>query len=174
MDAEVKEALDKVEKLANTVKDAVLEVDKKVEAHLKQPPPDPAAHSPASEGMKREETGAAHSPASAEPANLQELTAEVKRLTDQVGILESETHLRRIVQEWMRGLTPEGYVELGMRLGYTDLLRDAVPEDDLDAAHEMALADIPGGPRIQFSKTLPEGETGWVKSEALGCFVKAE
>lgn len=172
MDAEVKEVLDKLSLTVGTVKEAVLEVDKKVEAHLKEPPPLPApAHSVNSETKSKEETGAAHSKDS---ANLQELQVKNDDLIKQVGILQSDTHLRRVVQDWMRGLTPEGYVELGQKLGYTDLLAESLPEGDPDAIHESALSDDPNSPRILFSETVPEGEEGWVKSEALGCFVKAE
>lgn len=167
MDAEVKQAVDEVSQ-------AIKELKQKFDAHLTEPSPTPSpagAHLSESAKETLEQKGA-HSTESA--AQLQEVITERDQLRDRVAVLESETHLRRVVQDWMRGLTAEGYVELGVKLGYTDLLAEALPEGDPDAIHETALSDEPGSPRILFSETLPEGEDGWVKSEVLGCFVKAE
>ncbi len=160
MDNEVKEAL-------ADMRQAILEIDQKVSAHLQEA----EAHSTDSGGESPPEAEAHSTSSEPESADL----AEVEELREQVAILQSETHTRRVIQDWLRGLSPEGYVELGKRLGYDDLLLAEVPElEDPDAVHEVSLGDVPGEPKVLFSQTLPEGEDGWMKSESLGCFVKVE
>lgn len=107
---------------------------------------------------------------SEKPARLQELETKNAELLRKAEAYESPAYADEIIRRWARGLTPESYIALGVKLGFQEVLAEEVGEvtEHLD---EVQLAD---GPRVMFSDTLPEGEEGWQRSESLGCFVKVQ
>lgn len=166
--------MDGMKGAVQAVRDGMIEVSEKLEAHMSESQPAPEA-APLPDSGEKPEGGAAPLTDSGESeASLPELQTENKTLKDQVAVLQSETHSRRMLQDWLRGLSPEGFIRLGTNLGYGDLLSDAVMGEDPDNLHEVALSDAEGGGKVLFSEVLPEGEDGWMRSETLGCYVKVQ
>jgi len=107
---------------------------------------------------------------SSDVVHLQEIEAENVKLHEQAELYESPAYTSEIISRWAHGLTPEDYIELGVKLGFQDVLAEEEGQDP----ELLGDVNLEGGPQIMFSKAVPDGETGWMKSKSLDCFVKVE
>jgi len=103
-------------------------------------------------------------------ARLQELETENVSLKQESEAYKSPAYADEIIRRWARGLTPESYIALGVKLGFQEVLAEEVGQGE-ELLGEVQLEE---GPRVLFSEQLPLGEKGWEKSETLGCYVKVE
>lgn len=155
LDKEVSELRDSVLDLTSQVKGVAEKLTEKL------PPVTPATEEAGSKEQLKD---------SSENTDLQELQAKNAELSEAIDTYRSPAYAEEIIRRWARGITPEDYVVLGLKLGYNGLLAQEAVQDPDAYLGEVELED--SGSKVLFSDSVPEGESGWEKSETLGCFVK--
>jgi len=173
MDGKVKEALDELTGAVKAVGERQVSLEDRIKT-VEETPSTDSSEKPGGEEEKEKGKETSLTDSSESTARLQELEAENLRLCQQAESYEDPAYTSEIIREgisqWARGLTPENYIALGVKLGFQDVLAEEEGQDpDL-----LGDVNLDGGPRVMFREAVPAGETGWLESKSLGCFVKVE
>lgn len=170
MNEEIKQALDELNGAVRVVGERQVSLEDRIKAVEKMPLTD-SSEKPGGEEEEGKGKETSLTDSSESTARLQELEAENVRLRHQAEAYEDPAYASEIISRWAHGLTPENYIALGVKLGFQDVLAEEVGGQTPELLGDV---DLEGGPRIMFSEAVPAGETGWLESKSLGCFVKVE